>query len=234
MSNVYNVIPLETSLFYNISSSYCLIFDPIKQQQHIQAALDNNIQPIIIINNYYNELNKKEDVYIFNESFNNYPKISFFEEIVDYYKTININLIDRPSIDIDKISSFAKRPKKYEVILYCENEGLKTTIRQSLLSSNNNMHINIMSPTDNKNIKEIYEIFSEYEIAVIMDDMLLSKIALDLNLTTITNKPVYNSVLCNTVDEIIATVKKREIKTPVIPKHYDFENSIKSFVKNLT
>ena len=77
IANSYNIFPLDTAISYGVRSSYCLFFDAINQRESIDLAQSQNIEPILVLNNIPQQLQKKEDFYVFNDQHKDFHKITF-------------------------------------------------------------------------------------------------------------------------------------------------------------
>ena len=67
VSEIYPTLPLEVVIEYGVRSSYCLFFDPMNQKTQIALSQSYNIEPIIVLNTIPQQLQKKEDFYLFNQ-----------------------------------------------------------------------------------------------------------------------------------------------------------------------
>lgn len=233
ISEIYNTLPLHHSLQYGIRSSYCLFFDPINQEQDILLAKSNNIQPILLLNHIPQQLAKKEDFYLFNESHKDTYKITMFPSLLNIFQT-DVVLIDRPQISSENIEKL-KNKSKYDALILCSNQSLGQSINQAIRSFNPNYQINYMESYSNiKHLENLYQQVSEHSLIVTINDELLAQVAMDLNIRAISNLDIEGVEKCNSTKDVSELLNNPTSNKVVEFKKYDFENSFKTYINNLT
>ncbi len=232
ISNSYNVFSLETAIGYGIRSSYCLFFDAINQKEVIDLAQSQNIEPILVLNHIPQQLQKKEDFYLFNEQHKDFNKITFYNNMLDVFPS-GVTLIDRPQMPKENIESL-KNKTKYDVLILCPNKALGQSIHNTIKSINPDYNISFLETYGNiKRLENIYQQVSEYGCVITINDALLAHIALDLNIKTISNLNIDGVELCNNTSNIADFVKNKHTNSIEFVE-YDFHNSFKTYIKNLT
>jgi hypothetical protein len=209
-----------------------LFFDPINQEQQIKLAESFNIVPLLCLNDIPARLQKKEDLYLFTESFRNYNCFTNFEEIKTFYKNINIELIDRPQIPVEKISKLLSKIKKYDIGLFCENKDLARAIQEHINESNPRMQVCTIQ--QHESLENMYDELSVYDSVIIMDNILLSKIAIELGINTISNRTIQGAHYCVTISSIIKalSVKNNDSTEKKLIQH-NFDTMFKNYITNI-
>tara|TARA_B100001778_G_scaffold92184_1_gene75244 strand:- start:14979 stop:15776 length:798 start_codon:yes stop_codon:yes gene_type:complete len=232
IANSYNIFPLETAISYGIRSSYCLFFDAINQREAIDLAQSNNIEPILVLNHIPQQLQKKEDFYLFNEQHKDFNKITLYNNMLDTFPS-GVTLIDRPQISKENIESL-KNKTKYDVLIFCPNKPLGQSIHNTIKAINPSYNISFLETYKNiKHLENLYQQVSEYGCLITINDILLAHIALDLNIKTISNLNVDGVEVCNNTSNIADFIKNKNTNTREFVE-YDFHNSFKTYIKNLT
>lgn len=225
-------MPLKFCLENNISNSYCLFFDPINQEQQIKLAESFNIVPILCLNDIPVRLQKKEDLYLFEESFKHYSSFTNFEEIQTFYKNTNIELIGRPQIPIRNIRKLLSTTKKYDVGIFCEHKDMSRSIENYINESN--PRLQVCKIQEYESLENIYNELSAYDSVIIMENILLAKIAIELGINTISNKQIKNAHHCVTISSIIeALAAKNNDKTETNLITYNFDTEFKNYITNI-
>jgi len=232
IANSYNIFPLETAISYGIRSSYCLFFDAINQKDTIELAQSQNIEPILVLNHIPQQLQKKEDFYIFNEQHKDFNKITLYNNMLDLFPS-GVTIIDRPQIPKESIESLRNKTK-YDILIFCPNKALGQSIHNTITSINPNYNISFLETYQNiKRLENLYQQVSEYGCLITINDTLLAHIALDLNIKTISNLNVDGVELCNNTANIADYIKNKNTNNIEFVE-YDFLSSFKTYINNLT
>lgn len=234
ISKIFTILPLQICLEYNISSSYCLFSDPINETKSIQIAESYDITPILSLNSINtNRLSKKEDLYLFAESFHKYKSFTFFEEIKNYYQNMDISLLDRPQIPSTEIKKLSNKIKKYDIGMFCPNSGLSSSIINQVKHHNPQLQINIIEINNNKSLNDIYEEFANYSNIIIMDHILLVKISTDLGINTICNQNIVGANHCTTISSIIDALSGENNNPKTFAKIYNFDKMFENYIREI-
>ena len=233
VSEIYPTLPLEVVLEYGTRSSYCLFFDPMNQKQQIALAQSYNIEPIIVLNTIPQQLQKKEDFYLFSQEHKLLKKITFYNYILNIFNDPSITLIDRPQIPKENIQKLMNK-SKYDVLIFCDNQYLSQSIQNDIKSKNPNYSINYLDSYKNiTSLESLYQQVSEYGALIAINDPLLAHIALDLNINTISNLDLQGVSLCHTSADIVKAIKNTN-RQPIELIEYNFQKNFKTYIDNLT
>ncbi len=233
VSEIYPTLPLEVVIEYGVRSSYCLFFDPMNQKTQIALSQSYNIEPIIVLNTIPQQLQKKEDFYLFNQEHKHLKKITFYNYILNTFNDPSITLIDRPQIPKADIQKRINK-SKYDALIFCNNQHLSQSILNDIKSKNPNYSINYLDSYKNIiSLESLYQQISEYGLLIAINDPLLANIALDLNIKTISNLRLEGTNLCQTNSDIIEAIKNTDHQ-PIELIEYNFQKNFKTYIDNLT
>ena len=234
ISKIFTILPLQICIEYNIPSSYCLFSDPINETKNIEIAESYDIKPILSLNHIdTNRLSKKEDLYLFAESFHKYKSFTVFEEIKQYYQNMDVSLLDRPQIPSAAITKLSTKIKKYDIGMFCPNRGLSDSIINQIKHHNPQLQINTLDINSNKCLNDIYEEFASYNNIIIMDHILLVKISKDLGINTICNQNVIGAHHCTTISSIIDALSNGNNNSKTLSKNYDFDKMFENYIREI-
>lgn len=233
ISHSFNILPLQDCVKYNMISSHCLFFDPLNQKQEIYLAEQNDICPIIVLNTMYNQLQKKEDLYLFAESFKTYNAFTIFEETKNYYQILAPTLIHRPKISKSEIDNLSSTIKKYDLGIFCANKELKQSIITNIKSQNPTLNIvNIIS--EGTSLLNMYQQLSECNSVLVCDNIHIAKISSDLSINTLCDKPIARATHCSTIKDICANVlKPQRVMQEEGLESCDFASDLRSFLSTI-
>ena len=233
ISNTFSILPLQDCVKYNMISSHCLFFDPLNQKQEIYLAEQNDICPIVVLNTMYNQLQKKEDRYLFAESFKKYNTFTIFEETKNYYQILAPTLIHRPKPSKSEIDTLSSTIKKYDLGIFCNNNELKQSITTNIKSQNPTLSIvNITS--EGMSLLNMYQQLSECNSVLVCDNIHIAKISSDLSINTLCDKPIAGATYCSTIKDICANVlKPQRVAQESGFESCNFASDLRSFLSTI-
>tara|TARA_E500000331_G_C17211924_1_gene694130 strand:- start:1298 stop:1576 length:279 start_codon:yes stop_codon:yes gene_type:complete len=85
-----------------------------------------------------------------------------------------------------------------------------------------------------KHLENLYQQVSEHSLIVTINDELLAQVAMDLNIRAISNLDIEGVEKCNSTKDVSELLNNPTSNKVVEFKKYDFENSFKTYINNLT